>query len=52
MAFSDKLTVVIDFVTGPAQSGVKKLRTEVAQAEGAMGKMKAATVGVGGALNQ
>jgi hypothetical protein len=52
MAFSDKLTVVIDFVTGPAQSGVKKLRTEVAQAEGAMGKMKAATVGVGSALNQ
>jgi uncharacterized protein YutE (UPF0331/DUF86 family) len=42
MAFSDKLTVVIDFVTGPAQSGLGKMRGEVAKAEGAFGKMKAA----------
>ncbi|MGA0894132.1 MAG: hypothetical protein ACO3S5_05870, partial [Ilumatobacteraceae bacterium] len=42
MAFSDKLTVVIDFVTGPAQSGLGKMRSEVAKAEGAFGKMKAA----------
>lgn len=42
MAFSDKLTVVIDFVTGPAQSGLGKMRSEVANAEGAFGKMKAA----------
>jgi hypothetical protein len=42
MAFSDKLTVVIDFVTGPAQSGLGKMRSEVKKAEGAFGKMKAA----------
>ena len=52
MAFTDRLTVVIDFVTGPAQSGLKKLRTDVAQAEGAMGKAKAAAVGLGGSLQQ
>jgi hypothetical protein len=52
MAFQDRLTVVIDFVTGPAQSGLKKLRTDVAQAEGAMGKAKAAAVGLGGSLQQ
>jgi hypothetical protein len=52
MAFQDRLTVVIDFVTGPAQSGLKKLRTDVAQAEGAMGKAKVAAVGLGGALQQ
>lgn len=40
MAFADKLTVVIDFVTGPATSGLGKLRTEVKQAEGAFGKMQ------------
>jgi hypothetical protein len=42
MAFSDKLTVVIDFVTGPAQSGLGKMRSEVKKAEGAFGKMQAA----------
>jgi len=42
MAFSDKLTVVIDFVTGPAQSGLGKMRGEVKKAEGAFGKMQAA----------
>jgi hypothetical protein len=42
MAFSDRLTVVIDFVTGPAQSGLGKMRAEVQKAEGAFGKMKAA----------
>jgi hypothetical protein len=52
MAFQDRLTVVIDFVTGPAQSGLKKLRADVAQAEGAMGKAKAAAAGLGGALQQ
>jgi hypothetical protein len=52
MAFQDRLTVVIDFVTGPAQSGLKKLRTDVAQAEGAMGKAKVAASGLGGALQQ
>lgn len=50
MAFTDKLTVVIDFVTGPAQSGLGKLRTEVKQAEGAMGKMKAGASSLGGVL--
>ena len=50
MAFQDRLTVVIDFVTGPAQSGLGKLRTEVKQAEGAMGKLKAGAGAVGGAL--
>lgn len=50
MAFTDRLTVVIDFVTGPAQAGLGKLRTEVRQAEGAMGKMKAGAGALGGAL--
>lgn len=52
MAFADKLTVVIDFVTGPAQSGMAKLRTEVRQAEGAVGKLKAGAGALGGALSQ
>ena len=42
MAFSDKLTVVIDFVTGPAQSGLGKMRGAIGEADGAFGKMKAA----------
>ena len=50
MALQDRLTVVIDFVTGPAQSGLGKLRNEVRQAEGAMGKMKAGAGALGGML--
>jgi len=42
MAFADKLTVVIDFVTGPAQSGLGKMRGAIGEADGAFGKMKAA----------
>lgn len=52
MAFTDRLTVVIDFVTGPAQAGLGKLRSEVKQAEGAMGKFKAGAGALGGALQQ
>lgn len=39
--FGDKITVVVDFVTEKAKTGIKSFRQEVSQAEGVTGKLKA-----------
>jgi hypothetical protein len=52
MAFRDRIEVVIDFVTTGAQTGLQKLRTDVAAADTATGKAKAGITAMGGALSQ
>jgi hypothetical protein len=52
MAFRDRIEVVIDFVTTGAQTGLQKLRTDVAAADTATGKAKAGITAMGGALQQ
>lgn len=41
MGLGDKITIVIDAVTGNATSAIKSFRTEVAAAQGVAGKLKA-----------
>lgn len=51
MAFRDRIEVVVDFVTGPAQKGLGKLKADVAAADGVMGKAKVAAKGLGDTLS-
>jgi hypothetical protein len=51
MAFRDRIEVVIDFVTDPAKKGLAQLKTDVAAADGVMGKAKAGAAGLGTALS-
>lgn len=51
MAFRDRIEVVVDFVTSPAQKGLGKLKADVAAADGAMGKAKAAATNLGSTLS-
>ena len=45
MAFTDRIVVAVDFVTTGAKKGVADLKMEVAQADGAFGKLKASGSG-------
>lgn len=48
--FTDRVKLIIDVVGDKAAGDVKKISTEVGQAEGAFGKLKAAAGGLGSAL--
>jgi hypothetical protein len=52
MALRETFQVVIDVTTEGAQKSLKRLKSDVAQAEGAMGKARVAASGLGGALQQ
>jgi len=51
--FTERVQVIIDFVERKSGAGspLAQLKTDVAQAEGAMGKLKAAGSGLGGVLS-
>ena len=48
--FSDKIRLIFDVDTVGGVRSIKDLRTEVGNADGAFGKMKAGAVGLGGVL--
>jgi hypothetical protein len=50
MAFREKITVAIDFVTDGATRGLGSMRTAIGEADGAFGKMKAGGAQAFGAL--
>jgi hypothetical protein len=50
MAFTEQVRIVIDFVTKRSGDSLSTIKSDVAQAEGAFGKLKAGIGGVGGAL--
>ena len=50
--FTDRIRFVVEAVTGGAESNLKGLRSEIAKAEGAGGKVKASFAGVGTFITQ
>lgn len=52
MAFEERIRVVIDVVSDRARTGLKSFRTDVTQAEGAMGKVQAGAKNLGTQFSQ
>jgi hypothetical protein len=50
MAFTEKISLIVDVVTGSASSQLNKLKTDVSNAEGGFGKLKAGASGAFSAI--